>query len=192
MDPSHPLSSCVNIHESLSNNDRIAYLKKKCLTADGHVGLSTNILQGIKNLQYTFKAQVVSSSLMVSELHITFQDDFMRSRLLDKDPVFGRSIGGIVTDSTYSFFKNGYLTTSSVYCRMLQRWIPVLFTYSENLDKCIFKAHFLGLIGVIRCCEDGQEELLAQVRSVHFAYCKTKLTKEKGCRFQFSSTQWIH
>ncbi len=150
----------------MGNRDRVAYKKKAYLIEAGLVGISPSddVLIGIKKIQDKFKAQVVSSSLALEDLHVSFQDDFMRERLMDKDPYSGRAIGGILTDTTYAFFKRGYLTTSSVYSRMLLRWVPVLFTYSETMDSSIFKAHYLALIQtIIQSCDDDRETLIAQV-----------------------------
>ncbi len=173
MDPQDIQSSVTDIHESLINRCRVAYAKKKYLatTGDINIGPSDNVLTGIKKLQDLFNADVVSSSLSQETLHISIQDKFMRQRLLDKDEQSGRAIGGILTDSTYSFFKAGYLTSSSVYCRMLRRWVPILFTYTESLTKDVFKLHFGALISIIvQHCHDDREVLLAQVKPTFMSF----------------------
>ncbi len=68
-----------------------------------------NVLSGLKDLQKRFGNGIVSSSLNLEESHICIQDSFMRERILDSDPQYGRPIGGILTDTTYKFFRQRYL-----------------------------------------------------------------------------------
>jgi hypothetical protein len=104
-----PGSSSRKIHESLGNRDRVAYLRKKFLNDSNNllVTKSGHLLAFLTELQKRFGDVIVSSSLSISDLHISFQDEFMRSRLLDVDEVFGRKIGGLLTDTTYKFFREG-------------------------------------------------------------------------------------
>jgi hypothetical protein len=60
----------------------------------------------------------------------------------------GREYEGAVSDVTYSFFKNGYLMTTAVFCNLLCRWVPVLCPWIHGLgsDHYHFHAHFTALL----------------------------------------------
>lgn len=61
----------------------------------------------ILDLQGTI-GKFVSSSINISDAHITYQSKFMKSVLMVQED-------GICTDATYRFFRKGHLVSSSVY-----------------------------------------------------------------------------
>lgn len=58
--------------------------------------------------------------------------------------------GGLLSDVTYRFFKNGYLLTTSMYNDTLERWVPILLTWLDGLDTAHYKAHFMTLFREIQ------------------------------------------
>jgi hypothetical protein len=145
-----PRRSSRSIDPSFGNRSRVGYKKAKFLASAGNliVAPTNDLLRAISELQEQFGNVSVSSSLDIDCLHISIQDSFMRDRLLDQDDDSGRTIGGVLTDTTFTFFTKGYLTSSSVYCAMTHRWVPILYTYSQRLDSQIYKAHFSALIKI--------------------------------------------
>src|SRR5215469_11291887 len=53
---------------------------------------------------------------------------------------------GTITDTTYKFFKAGFLLTSSIYSPTLQRWIPVVLSFVAREDEGHIFEHFRFLI----------------------------------------------
>jgi hypothetical protein len=157
-----------NLHAAFGNVDRVAYYRREDLisaglsfSSDGDGGIQSIIL-----LQTQFGPNVVaSSSLHIHDSHISIQTDFMRSRLIDNTEL-GRTTGGIQTDTTYSFFRNGYLLSSIVYCNLLKRFVPILFTWINRIDTDSHVPHFRCLIQTILKSipdEIEQEKMIAQV-----------------------------
>jgi hypothetical protein len=123
-------------------------------------------MRQFEDFQLTFGVpSMISHSLLSGQMHISVASPFMSERyanptvsncnvqfiyrLLDLNPHTGREDEGSVADTTYSFFKEGFLQTSAVYCNLLHRWVPVLFTWMSGLTSGHYCAHFTALFSTI-------------------------------------------
>jgi hypothetical protein len=74
--------------------------------------------------------------------------------------------GGLLSNATYRFFQNGYLLTTSMYCKELGRWIPVLLTCLRGLSEENYATQFTTLTKqcwVDSITEEEQDTLCQQV-----------------------------
>ncbi len=158
--------------------------------------MTGNTIESIQQLLQNYaELRVVSSSLNL-DCHLSIQTEFMKSRLIDMTPAGRNKTYGILTDSTYSFFRKGYLLSSCVYCSVLFRWVPILFTWILNIDESSQIRHFVVLIEQILDAvpdENEQDQLIAQV--VDFSASQLKAFKNAYIMVRrkmapMSSTDW--
>ena len=131
------------ISPAFNNLDRVAYYRKKALQ---EIGVKVEEGDGIRSLSAMddrFDGVIVGSSIKKDCAFVSVQSSFMNARLMDEE---GRLIGGVVTDTTYSYFRDGYLLSSAVYSLQLRRWVPVLYSWIRGLDLNHQKQHFLCLL----------------------------------------------
>ncbi len=105
--------------------------------------------------------------MKTGEVHLTFQNQYMKKCLLDVSTNYGRGmLLGVLTDSTFSYFRRGYLLSSCVYSGALERWIPVLVTWLDALNIQSQAHHFKVLISQILerdHTENMKNEMMCQV-----------------------------
>ncbi|KAI7948710.1 hypothetical protein MJO29_010375 [Puccinia striiformis f. sp. tritici] len=140
-----PINSVVDIHESFGNTDRLRYyvrqIRKEFEEAPkmmngggGGDGFLHDMFQWHDNLWTT------------SEEHFTFQSEWMSQRLLARSEEGNKLYsGGLISDVTYKFFKDGYLLTTSMYCEEISRWIPVQLSWIRGLSDSYYEIHFTVL-----------------------------------------------
>jgi hypothetical protein len=87
----------------------------------------------------------VSVLFLPGEEHFSFQTKWMAVRLVSHEKNGQVYQGGLLSDATYQFFKNGYLLTSSMYCKELGRWISVLPSCLRGLSEEHYTTHFRTL-----------------------------------------------
>jgi hypothetical protein len=68
---------------------------------------------------------VKSASFVPGSKHFTFQTAWMAEKFLMRNHKNEVYQGGLLSDVTYQFFKNGYLLSTSMFCEELLQWIPV-------------------------------------------------------------------
>ena len=96
--------------------------------------------------------------------HFTFQTQWMADCLLAGNKDNELYHGGLLSNVTYCFFKNGYLLSTSMFCEDLQQWIPIQLTWIQGLSKKYYHMHFVVLLwqfftsGIIA----GERDLLAR------------------------------
>ncbi|KAI9090013.1 hypothetical protein DFS34DRAFT_585361, partial [Phlyctochytrium arcticum] len=204
LDPNDANAPISNISDSFLNRDRVAYLRKKVLIELDlwKSGSGGSLIHDLRQMEEEFGVQIASSSLQGANTHISIYTPFQQERVNDVDPlgVDGRTILGILTDMTYSFFADGYLISSVVYCHQVSRWVPVLYTFVEGQTTEHYEAHFLVLIKMVfdRISDQGQADetlkqvvdfSLAQKNAFCKAYAELRCDREKvnatllkGCR----------
>ncbi|EGF99220.1 uncharacterized protein MELLADRAFT_94836 [Melampsora larici-populina 98AG31] len=74
--------------------------------------------------------------------------------------------GGLLSDVTYKFFLNGYLLTTSMYNKKLQRWIPILLSWLGGLSTLHYKTHFATLFKQIQKTDLSDREKRRLVEQV--------------------------
>jgi hypothetical protein len=129
------------------NKDMVAYHQKKIFKKRG-VQLGKDMRRGIEVLVEEFEASLHGHSLLPGESFITLSCPFMNQLLLDVSRV--KQDGGVLSDVTYSLFKEGYLLSSVVYSTVLKRWIPVMISWMDNLSSPTMRHHFVALFKIIR------------------------------------------
>ena len=88
---------------------------------------------------------IVSSSFMPLLEHFTFQTRWMATQLVACDREGKVYNGRLLSDVTYKCFKNGYLLTTSMYCKELGQWILVQLSWMRGLSEQYYKIHFSTL-----------------------------------------------
>lgn len=161
-------NSARDLHESLGNRDRVAYLKKKILKEQGgsFSGKGFGPVAVWLDIQSLHGSVIKSACLDSDNMHITVQSESMLQSLQSTSQDEGRVQAGVITDVTHSFFKAGFLLSSSVYCNLLHRWVPVLYTWMYGQTAAHHVQHFVVLIdGILELdvSYDEQNRLMAQV-----------------------------
>ena len=140
-----------NIDPCFINHDRVAYYRRLELhKSELYDSANKPILRGI---QEKFGQNViVSQSIYMNDFHFSVQTDYMHA-CLTRTYASGRVIIGLQTDTTFKFFKSGYLLSTVAYNQDLCRWMPVLYTYMEKMTKEHHLGHFRVLFGAINSIE---------------------------------------
>ncbi|EGG08301.1 uncharacterized protein MELLADRAFT_85035 [Melampsora larici-populina 98AG31] len=140
-----------NIHAGFGNLHRTGYYRRKLLGEAGVIpkksvpGAADNFIMDMYHWSER-GLNVVSCSMKRVNMHMTFQTDWMHQQLMARDEdnrVYG---GGLLSDVTYKFFKNGYLLSTSMYHEDLRRWIPILLTWLKGMTENHYAAHFSTLM----------------------------------------------
>jgi hypothetical protein len=93
------------------------------------------------------KGLLVNSALFVpGSKHFTFQTAWMAEQFLARNHKNKVYQGGLLSNVTYRFLKNGYsLLSTSMFCEELSRWIPVQLSWIRSLRENYYKVHFAQL-----------------------------------------------
>jgi len=165
-DPQNESSSVRNIDPAYFNRARVAYLRRSYLQDEGIIECKEHSFLMVQFQELYGPELIVSNSMRVDERHISVQTDMMKKWHVD-EALRGEITMGGQTDATYSYFNEGYLFSSSVYCPMLKRWVPVLFTWTEGNSELHYIPHFIVLFGQIEKLTDLSDAmkdlLVAQV-----------------------------
>ncbi|KAI7956323.1 hypothetical protein MJO29_007722 [Puccinia striiformis f. sp. tritici] len=145
-----PIKSIVEIHESLGNDDRLRYYRRQILNnvVDGPEKMNGG---GDNFLHDMFRwhekgLHIISDSWTKGEEHFTFQTEWMSQRLLERSGGGNKLYsGGLISDVTYKFFRDGYLLTTSMYCEDVSRWIPVQLSLIRGLLDKYYEIHLTVL-----------------------------------------------
>ncbi|EGF99848.1 uncharacterized protein MELLADRAFT_93987 [Melampsora larici-populina 98AG31] len=167
----NPIQSVANIHSSFGHIDRLGYLRRDILVKNELMPDNQDpdgADRWLTKLEHWGKQgmRLVSSSLKIEEIHISFQGAWMEEVLLYESKSGESYSGGLLSDVTYCFFLNGYLLTTSMYNGKLERWVPVLLTFLKGLSTHHYKAHFKTLFTIIdqtSKSENQTRRLLEQV-----------------------------
>ncbi|OAV98489.1 hypothetical protein PTTG_25679 [Puccinia triticina 1-1 BBBD Race 1] len=89
---------------------------------------------------------VISSGYQPDGEHFTFQTKWMAEQLLAQDKHNKVYQGGLNSNVTYHFFENGYLLTTSMFCKQTARWIPAQLSRICGLSTNYYKLHFAALL----------------------------------------------
>ncbi|EGG05220.1 uncharacterized protein MELLADRAFT_88235 [Melampsora larici-populina 98AG31] len=148
-------SPVINIHPAFSNGGRLGYLRRKVLVekglmpekeSKGGAFLVSAVEYSLGFETHRNGLRLISTSLLGDAVHITFQTEWMAEQLVRRDQ-FGKVYsGGLLSDVTYRFFKNGYLLTTSMYSEVMHRWIPIQLTWMWGLNVNHYRAHFTTLL----------------------------------------------
>ncbi|KAF9062287.1 hypothetical protein BDP27DRAFT_1428067 [Rhodocollybia butyracea] len=79
---------------------------------------------------------------------ITLQTDWMRQQLMPDMSGVSEPLGGLLTDAAHKYWDdpNGRLIVTSIYSPLIQKWVPVLFSYANGSTAAHYEYHFLILI----------------------------------------------
>ncbi|KAF9071317.1 hypothetical protein BDP27DRAFT_1419113 [Rhodocollybia butyracea] len=79
---------------------------------------------------------------------VTLQTDWMKQQLIPDMSGITEPLGGLLTDAAHKYWEdpNGRLIVTSIYSPLIQKWIPVLFSYANGSTAPHYEYHFLILI----------------------------------------------
>ncbi|EGG04179.1 uncharacterized protein MELLADRAFT_89606 [Melampsora larici-populina 98AG31] len=195
-----------NIHAGFGNLHRTGYYRRKLLGEAGVIpeksvpGAADNFIMDMYHWSER-GLNVVSCSMKRVNMHMTFQTDWMHQQLMARDEdnrVYG---GGLLSDVTYKFFKNGYLLSTSMYHEDLRRWIPILLTWLKGMTENHYAAHFSTLMKQFKHAEITVKERDTLVRQVvdfslaqanRFVKAYMKVFKETDPAVALSKLQGCH
>ncbi|EGG08184.1 uncharacterized protein MELLADRAFT_84962 [Melampsora larici-populina 98AG31] len=141
----------VEIHPAFGNGGRLGYLRRKVLVEKGLMPEKESLGGGdrlIMDLLHWGRngLRLISTSLLGTDVHITFQSEWMAEQLFRRDKDNRMYSGGLLSDVTYRFFNHGYLLTTSMYSEIMHCWIPVQLTWMWGLEEGHYQAHFTTLL----------------------------------------------
>ncbi|EGF97587.1 uncharacterized protein MELLADRAFT_84838 [Melampsora larici-populina 98AG31] len=131
--------SVGEIHPAFAHSGRLGYLRREILKQKGLITEQESKGGG--------------DSFILNIMH--WGSEWMAQMLVRRDPDTKKVYsGGLLSDVTYRFFKNGYLLTTSMYSDRMHRWIPVQLTWMAHLDVAHYQGHFTLLMKQMRDAED--------------------------------------
>ncbi|EGG04514.1 uncharacterized protein MELLADRAFT_88787 [Melampsora larici-populina 98AG31] len=157
-----PIRTVVDVHPSFGNAERLGYLRRLFLVEAGLMPDSKDKDGGdrwlLQLIHWTTNGmRIVSESLKVEDIHISFQSKWMSEVLVHEENGVSYE-GGLLSDVTYRFFNHGYLMTTSMYCEKIERFVPVLLTWMNGLSKDHYKSHFKTLLQQIKDTAKSDEQ----------------------------------
>ncbi|EGG11894.1 uncharacterized protein MELLADRAFT_88994 [Melampsora larici-populina 98AG31] len=161
----------TNIHGAFGNLHRTGYYRRKLLEAAGVIpvkklpGAADNFILDMDHWAER-GLTVVSVSMKRHNMHLTFQTEWMQQQLLARDENQRVHGGGLLSDVTYKFFKNGYLLSTSMYHEDLRRWIPIQLTWLKGLSEEHYASHFRTLMKQMKRADVTATECDTLVRQV--------------------------
>lgn len=150
LNPSSTSAPIRNISAAFNNLDRIGYYRNKVLQSSEIVTRTSRQHSDDFLTQFTqFQSDhhdFIQYTNFVRGAVIILQTPWMKRQLLELTREDGSKRLGTLTDTTYKFFKAGFLLTSSIYSSVLNRWIPVVLSFIAREDEDHIFEHFRFLI----------------------------------------------
>ncbi|KAF5379616.1 hypothetical protein D9757_009228 [Collybiopsis confluens] len=84
---------------------------------------------------------------------LSLQTEWMRQQTLPDMTQVDEPLHGILSDAAHKYWEdpNGRLIVSSIFSPLINKWIPILFTYANGATTAHYEYHFLVLIqGIVR------------------------------------------
>jgi hypothetical protein len=154
LQPGHDLGPVKNISEAFNNLSRIAYYRKTILQDSGIVTKSAREHSDDSFIFFSMfqrdHPNFVQHTNFTGKIVIILQTDWMKAQLRELTRENGDGDLGTLTDTTYSYFKSGFLLSSSLYNHVLRRWVPVLLSFIGREDDDHIKEHFKFLIAKLQ------------------------------------------
>ncbi|KAE9400087.1 hypothetical protein BT96DRAFT_993402 [Gymnopus androsaceus JB14] len=106
------------------------------------------------------------------------QTEWMRSQFLD-DRSFDRPLNGLLSDAAHKYWESpdGKLIVTSIFNKLMLKWVPVLFIYSDGTTVDHYEYHFLILIkSIVREAQEKKiditDEIFAMVVDFSIPQCQ--------------------
>jgi len=143
-----------NISPSLANPRAARYQLSQ---SQSRQGILASPVKGGLSLLHSFgilcnklKTPFIVDSSIHGPIYITLQTPFMNRMILEavetwiEDAQDGPDAGrhGFVTDGDHSFFRQGLLLVSCVFSKVLNSWVPVLYSWIDGQDMPHHRPHF--------------------------------------------------
>ncbi|KAH7874864.1 uncharacterized protein C8R40DRAFT_1237469 [Lentinula edodes] len=79
---------------------------------------------------------------------ISLQTEWMQQQTLPDMSDVGDPLHGLLSDAAHKYWEdpNGRLIVTSIYSPLIEKWVPVLFTYANGATIAHYEYHFLILI----------------------------------------------
>ena len=143
-----------NISEAFTNLSRIAYYRRKIISESNIISKIAHHHADdfIKDLTIFQEAHpdFIQRICLIKKVVITVQSKWMKAQLKELTRESSKNNLGILSDTTYKFFHQGFLLTSSIYSPVLSRWIPIVFSYIRKEDEEHMKEHFRFLMDCLQ------------------------------------------
>lgn len=157
-----------------------------------------SMLHSFGELSKKFETPFIVDSCLHGPIYITMQTPFM-AQMLDEavdswieDAEDGPEAGrhGFVTDGDHSYFRQGPLLATCAFNKVLNAWVPVLYTWIDGLDTEHHRPHFHRIFAAVveHAGSRFAASLLTHVRIAYHLACST-LTMFLGHGFFCSTTQ---
>ncbi|KAI9325705.1 hypothetical protein BDR26DRAFT_902599 [Obelidium mucronatum] len=135
------------VHEAFANKGAINYRRGKVLlTLPWTERESGGMVASFIWLQELFPRCLQSSSLDIRDMHFSFATEWMEKLSMDPVRINSDHNGNLITDVTYSYFREYLLCTTTVYDEVINHWVPVLCTLMQGLTVNHYRCHFRVLI----------------------------------------------
>ena len=96
---------------------------------------------------------------------ISIQTEWMRSQSLG-DLSFDGPLNGLLSDAAHKYWESpdGKLIVTSIFNKLMLKWVPVLFTYSDGTTADHYEYHFLILIkSIVREAQEKKIDITDEI-----------------------------
>jgi hypothetical protein len=150
LNPEHQLAPVRTISQALNNLDRITYYRRRILSEPDITGKlsrqhTDDFVHQFGQFQWDHP-DFVQYTNFTGKVVVIMQTPWMKAQLKELIRDDGSKNLGTLTDTTYNFFKSGFLLTSTIYSSVLQRWIPIQVSFVGREDEDHIFQHFQFLI----------------------------------------------
>lgn len=106
---------------------------------------------------------IISETMLGGVTVVSMQTPFMVEQLHDEALQVDGPFNGVTSDAAHGWWQvhNSLLLVSSVFCVLLQSWVPVLNSYLNGATSSHFKHHFLALLESIACIAIEQGKVVS-------------------------------
>ncbi|KAF5319194.1 hypothetical protein D9619_008741 [Psilocybe cf. subviscida] len=151
-----PGESVTQISDVFLNVSRVAKERSKIIKGDGSA-TGDVFIQKLTKFHKDYPGLITDINLDDGAAVISLQSPFMRS-LLVRPERLPEPVNGTVNDAAHGWWKerNSLLMISSVYCEVLNRWLPGFISYMDGATTEHYTRHFFGFFrSVILAAEEA-------------------------------------
>lgn len=143
--------SIVDIAPALANKGRLGHIRRE-FKANAPAARGGDRFISDWQSFYNEHSEIIKHHAFEAYSIVTLQTPWMAEQSLNATELKSEAnFNGFVSDAAHKFFENGaLLIVTSAYSSPLQKWVPVLVSYSSNNTKECHKMHFKILFDGLR------------------------------------------